>query len=263
MPNFHALAADLQDRLLEESYEAGVADAEAGDDFHVPHGTGPECEAAYREGYESVRLVPEAEAAPMPALSPTEHREAAVAEDADDVLAHMLLCGPLRFDARRKVEEAEAYTLGRRGSSLAVPSKLAHVGPFQDRIEALEDEAAGAEFFEVHLCGTADGFGLCVLAEVGGVLQGVGYVQAKHAAWLAPLLSRMGSGELTSRGSGVRVYVTAVTGGTAEKPTRGVNVVFCGVAEAARKMADRLAAEDAIEAAYESGSVAAVEAALA
>ncbi len=83
----------------------------------------------------------------------------------------------------------------------------------------------------------------------------LGFIQDKHAAWLLPLLQTDQFGAVIG---GPRVYVTAFTGGEAGKPTRGVNVLFAGVAEAVRDYTRRLdhyAAEDAAERAYESGNV--------
>ena len=91
---------------------------------------------------------------------------------------------------------------------------------------------------------------IVVLAETekgkGWTLQGLGFIQDKHAGWLAPLLAS----------EAVRVYVTAVTGGTEGKPTRGVNVVLTGVADAIRRQLDAVALDAMREDAYGSGRVA-------
>ena len=181
-------------------------------------------------------------------------RQEAVEADTAEVLAHLLACAPLRFNARAKMEQAEAYTLRKRGGALAIPTKLANVSLSQPAIEkvAARMEAEATSYLP---CRTFVGETLggrpeiVVLAETeagkGWTLQGLGFIQDKHAGWLAPLLAS----------GAVRVYVTAVTGGTDEKPTRGVNVVLTGVADAIRRQLDRAALDAMREAAYGAGRV--------
>lgn len=194
---------------------------------------------------------------------PTIERQRAVEADTADLLAHLLDCGPLRFNARAKMEAAEAYTLRKRGGSLAVPTKLANVSLSQPAVAAVAArmEAEGTEYLPCRLfVGQTLGGRpeVVVLAETERgkpwTLRGLGFVQDKHAGWLAPLLATEPNGAVTDASSPVRVYVTAVTGGTESKPTRGVNVVLVGCADAVRKAYDGAAVEAMREAAYGSGA---------
>ena len=187
-------------------------------------------------------------------------RQEAVEADTADVLAHLLSYAPLRFDARAKMEQAEAYTLRAGGSALAIPTKLANVSLSQPAIAKIAGrmEAEGTAYLPCRIF-VGETLGgrpeIVILAETekgkGWTLQGLGFIQDKHAAWLAPLVAS----------GAVRVYVTAVTGGTADKPTRGVNVVLAGCADALRRTIDAAALDAMREDAYGSGRVA-VEAAL-
>lgn len=208
--------------------------------------------------------------APASAPFPAFARQDAVEEDGAVVLAHLVSVG-VSFNARAKVNAAETYTLQHAGSSLAIPSKLSNTTVFTDHVEAVESAAAGARFYPTVLYRTEDFQGrpqIIVLAEVerGDALslQAVGYLQDKHARWIAPLLdATLPVGRADTRGAcPVKVYLTAFTGGTAEKPSRGVNVVICGTADAIRTAYDDAAQEDARERAYQSGIPNAVEAAL-
>lgn len=209
--------------------------------------------------------------AERPESAPALSRAEAVEADAADVFAHVSACG-CRFDVSAKLEQAEAFTLRRGGSSLAVPSKLRGTRGLAERVGTLAGDleswdGGGSVYLPtvLHVLpeGVEGGPGVAVLAAPKGTRREaylVGYLQDKHARWLAPLLNPSAAGTVTREGTPVRVYVTAVTGGTAEKPTRGVNVCITGAAEAVRRMwreAERAAAK---EAAYESGSRAAVEA---
>ena len=259
----------------EAEFERGVEDAAAGRPFDPPTvddgfdaRPAPDRIAdAYREGYEHVRFVREPEAAPVVAgPAPALARREAVEGDAAEVLAHMLASG-VRFAARRKVEAAARYSVGRGGSTLAVPSKLSGTARFAGAVEALDSVVDRGAFVPTALYLDTHGAAprVVVMAECGAAgLQAVGYVQAKHAPWLAPLLApHTERGGHVSAACPVGVFVTAVTGGTPDRPTRGVNVCVTGTAAAVRASV-RAAARDAAEArAYGSGSAAAVEAALA
>ena len=204
-------------------------------------------------------------AAPFPAFA----RQDAVEEDGALVLAHLLAVG-VGFNARAKVNASETYTLRHAGSTLAIPSKLSHTSVFPTATEALEDATAGAAFYPTRLyrCEAVDGTPqVVVLAETvpgdAASITAVGFLQDKHARWISPLLAgTVPMGRASDTDCPVRVYVTAVTGGVAGKPTRGVNVAICGVPDAIRAAYDAEALEAEREAAYGSGSRAAVEAAL-
>ena len=197
---------------------------------------------------------------------PAIARQEAVEADSAVVYQHLSETGPQRFDVAAKMEQAEAFTLRRGGSSLAIPSKLANVSLSQPAIEAIAArmEAEEASYLPCRIF-VGESLGgrpeIVILAEreagKAWTLQGIGFIQDKHAAWLAPLLTTEPNGAVTNESSPVRVYVTAVTGGTPEKPTRGVNVAIAGVADAIHRTFDRAAVEAAQEAAYERGAVAA------
>ena len=208
------------------------------------------------------------------ALSPAEHRAEAIAEDAAVVLDHLLDVG-VTFDARRKVEAAEEFSFLAGGASLAVPTKLERVGPFQgdltrlaETLGAMGPAPSGTRYYpaRLHKGEGEDGRPVViVMAETTPgkpeTLRAVGFLQRKHVDWIAPILQTAGSGAVTERSTPIRVYVTAVTGGEPGKPTRGCNVAVAGAADAIRLAIREAAQEDRQRAAYESGSVAAVEAA--
>ena len=247
----------------EDEFERGEADAVAGRPFDPPttddgfdvRPAPDRIVAAYREGYEHVRFVRDHDAPPVASGgSPALARREAVDHDAADVLSHLLsfpAAGrPLRFDARRKVEAAALYSVRRGGSSLAVPTKLADTTRFEDAAARLAESFAegGPSYRPTRLyLDRRDGRDLVVvMAEVGDAarsLRVVGYVQDKHAPWLLPLLAPHADGDgHVSAACPVGVYVTAVTGGTDERPTRGVNVCVTGVAEGVRALRRQVAA---------------------
>ena len=207
-------------------------------------------------------------------LSPAEHRAEAIADDAEHVLSHMNAVG-VTFDARRKVADAEEFTFLAGGSSLAIPSKLERVAPFQgdlaklaETLEVMGPSATGTRYYPARLHkGTGENGRavLIVMAETTPgkpeTLRAVGFIQRKHVDWMAPILHTAGSGAVTATSTPFRVYVTAVTGGTPDKPSRGCNVAIAGAADAVRAHVREMEQEAREAAAYESGSVAAVEAA--
>ena len=207
--------------------------------------------------------------APAGGLFPTFARQDAVEADGALVLAHLLAAG-VTFPARRKVNASETYTLRHAGSTLAIPSKLAQVGVFQEDVEKLEAATNGAGFYPTTLyrCESLSGTPEVIVlarttADDGATIRAVGYLQEKHARWIAPLLDgTVAVGAASGPDCPVRVYVTAVTGGVAGKPTRGVNVAIVGVPDAIRRAYDAAALEDARERAYHSADPVAVEAAL-
>ena len=205
-----------------------------------------------------------------PDLSPAEHRAEAIADDAETVLAHILASG-VRFNARRKVTDAEEFSFLRGGSTLALPSKLSSVSAFQGEAEEVApavDAVGGYLPAVLHLAAYDDGrpFLLVTADAQNGDPAGrrtLGTIQPKHLPWILPLLTVEPEGFVRSDRNALRVYVTAVTGGTPERPTRGVNIVITGSAEAVRLHVEAGAEEAAREAAYESGDPVAIAALLA
>ncbi len=240
-------------------FERGEYDATEGGDWSAPKDA--TLADAYREGWESVRLDGIPSEIGTEAVTPYQARALAIAEDGAEVLAHLCSVG-VRFDAVRKVEDAETYTLALGGSALAIPSKLAGVTVFQEQIEALAAVVPVRGFFpaKIHKGEHA----LMVLAELEpgnpASVACVGRIADKHAAWIGPVL-RVNEFNVTSAAlPSVGVYVSAVTGGVPGKPTRGVNVVFTGAADAVRLDLRARAREAREAAALDSGNVVAVEA---
>ncbi|WP_412070397.1 hypothetical protein [Rubrivirga sp. IMCC43871] len=258
-------------------YTRGEDDALNGYAFDAP--ADAEGEAAYREGYESVRL-PGVTASDAPAygptLSPIEARAEAIAEDAALVLAHINAVG-VTFDARKKVADAEEFSFLRGGSALAIPSKLSGVTAFQGDVSRLASALAdldaltpgAARSYPARLHKGTDAKGALVVVVMAETVPGdpvslraLGMLADKHAAWIAPILGTVpNTGAVTEASTPIRVYVTAVTGGTPDRPTRGVNVAIHGAADAVRAFYCAAETEARQSAAYESGSRAAVEAA--
>jgi len=212
--------------------------------------------------------------ADLGAVSPAMARAEAIADDAQTVLDHVNAVG-VRFDARRKVEEAEEFSFLCGGSTLAVPSKLEGVAAFQgdlarlaETLEVMGPAPTGTRFYpaRLHLGEDADGRPVVVvMAETAPrrpeSLRAVGFLQRKHVEWIAPILRTAASGAVTEASTPIRVHVTAVTGGTADRPTRGCNVAIAGTAAAVRADLRERAREARQEVAYGSGSIVAVEAA--
>ena len=153
-----------------------------------------------------------------------------------------LLCGRGRFgrDVWRKADEAARFSASTNARSLAVPSKLVGVRPFQASLAALaalqppfglrldlvrEDGAQGDG-----ARGDGDGPRLVVrvaATTAAGSVAGatLGHVQAKHVPWLLDLVPL-----------GVEVRLTRVTGGGA-RGLFGCNVAFTGVGAALGRLA--------------------------
>ncbi|HIG75300.1 MAG TPA: hypothetical protein EYQ24_12195 [Bacteroidetes bacterium] len=202
----------------------------------------------------------------FPALA----REEAIRADEADLFAHVSASGS-RFDVRGKLADSVTFSRGRGGASLAVPSKLRGTKGLAPRVARLAADVelwgGGSVYLPtvLHVLpeGVEGGPGVAVLAAPSGTRRDaylVGYLQDKHARWLAPLLNPTAAGTVTDEGTPIRVYVTAVTGGTTEKPTRGVNVVITRAADAVRSMWAETAREGAEADAYESGDRTRIEA---
>ena len=274
--------SDWTDAELSEAYSALAGVARYDDEWGNPHADRDRLEAVCQERAEWLDAAAEAQAldaeafpvldaARAHALSPAEHRAEAIAEDAAVVLAH-LLDAAVTFPARAKVEQAEEFSYLAGGSTLAVPSKLSAVTVFADTaarlaavLDARPDHGVPAYYpARVYHGAQPDGKMVAVVMVETvpgdpGTIAPVGFLQDKHLDWVAPLLDTDAAGLCTERG--VRVHVTAVTGGTEGKPTRGVNVVITGAADAIRQRERAAAQADREARAYGSGNRAAVEAA--
>lgn len=208
-------------------------------------------------------------------ISPSQARAEAIADDAQTVLDHMNAVG-VRFDARRKVADAEEFSFMAGGSTLAVPSKLSGVTAFQgdlarlaETLDVMGPSPTGTRYYPARLHLGEDEKGrpvVVVMAETAPrrpeSLRAVGFLQPKHVEWIAPVLRTAASGAVTADSTPIRVHVTAVTGGTEDRPTFGCNVAIMGTAAAIRADLRERARDAAEEAAYGSGNRAEVEALL-
>src|SRR5690606_34301105 len=212
------------------------------------------------------------QSASFPALA----RREAVAADVAVVYHHLRTVG-VRFDARRKVREAADFSVNAQGSSLAFPSKLAGVSAFQTAAKRLASGDLGRTKYRrlVARIVPDDRKGRENQPRIALHVQGcrLGFVQDKHTAWLLPLIKTDERGTVAF--CGVEFFALQVTGGTPDRPTRGVNFIITGLGDAARALHgpggfgpeadDASAFEDAArraaqEDAYASGSVEVVEA---
>lgn len=122
-----------------------------------------------------------------------------------------------RIDVARKAEEALAFTQRAGGRTFALPTKLVGTKAFQGNLEDLQRfHGAGLRYAELDVAPDYDNAAELV-ASYGGLI--LGRFQKKHLGWLRPLLA-------TRK---IRVFLLAITGGTAEKPTLGCNVVVSGI----------------------------------
>ena len=115
-----------------------------------------------------------------------------------------------------------AFSVQRRASSLAIPSKLVGTSRHQSRLRALADDST-ARWAALDLDAVDDG----LLASRDGAP--LGLVQSKHLGWVRPLVP-----------FGLVVYLTRVTGTGGRHYRLGCNVAFGHVGDALRRLADGL-----------------------
>lgn len=118
-----------------------------------------------------------------------------------------------RFDVERKAAAASVFSILHGGTSFALPSRLVGTRRHQHVLARLA-RAGGWPRLHLHA-----GAGTVTAVWHGDA---VGRLQAKHVCWLRPLLP---TGRLAC-------HVLQVTGGTAGAPTRGCNIVLCGIGAA-------------------------------
>ena len=125
---------------------------------------------------------------------------------------------------RRKAFDAVTFSVARRASSLAVPSKLAGVSRYQRQLWTMvREQAAPWSPLEIH--DTGDGLAVLYYGDP------VGEVQTKqHLGWVRPLVP-----------FGLRLYLSRVTGTDRDRATLGCNVVFGHVGDAVGRLTDALA----------------------
>ena len=121
----------------------------------------------------------------------------------------------------RKALGATAFSVQRRASSFAVPSKLVGTSKHQRTLWAMV-RGQVAPWTELELDDTGDG----LVVRLGDEL---GEVQSKHLGWLRPLIP-----------FGARLYLSKVTGTDYEGYSLGVNVVVGHVGHALGKLRDAL-----------------------
>lgn len=148
----------------------------------------------------------------MTTTTQAQHTEAAYAlrlhNQAKRWAQHATSAGMLPGIANAKAMESLEFSLRNGARNLCIPSKLVGTKAYQENIQALAGLATrpGAVQLVMRLEGAA------VVVCYGSSL--LGRIQAKHVAWLLPILPA------------VRLHLLQCTGGEADKPTRGVNVVF-------------------------------------
>ena len=124
-----------------------------------------------------------------------------------------------RFDVEKKAATSLTFSLSLGAHSFAVPSKLVGTKEHGPRLAALDQLLRSRPFLPLQLLPNNSG-GLDVRCSAIRHGEGsgctLGHVQNKHLSWLAPLVHRRA----------VRCFALDVTGGTAERPTRGLNVAF-------------------------------------
>jgi hypothetical protein len=158
----------------------------------------------------------------------------------------------VRFDLRRKVEEATEYTLCEGGSTFAVPTKLQGTSKFQPTLAALgaiphKYRKLAARVVPDTRAGNAGQRRIAL--HFGG--DRLGFLQDKHTPWMLAMLQTTATGQIAP-GVGVNFYALQVTGGEVGRPTRGLNVVITGAGERAallleRRDSDRAEAETEFE----------------
>lgn len=125
--------------------------------------------------------------------------------------AHAGACGTSKAYAGRKALEAARFSLAKGASGLCIPSKLVRTKSCQDALEALSGRSPTPGRLHLDLTLDAKKGQIWALLPSG---ERVGRLQAKHTRWMRGILQS------------IAVSVLQVTGGTEEKPTRGLNVVI-------------------------------------
>jgi hypothetical protein len=124
------------------------------------------------------------------------------------------------FDAEAKARQAVTCTLHLRAHALVLPTKLRRVMPFQEALSTLKQ--AGASYRRLYLKPSGRGAGAGLVAFYGA--EPLGFLSNRHRAWV--------EGMTPEGRAHLHLYVSAVTGGTEAKPSRGCNILIAGVAEA-------------------------------
>ena len=122
----------------------------------------------------------------------------------------------------RKALDATAFTVAKKASSFAVPSKLSGVSDHQVQLWAMV-KASVAPWSMLDLDASSEGMAVLYDGEK------IGEVQGKHVGWVRPLVP-----------FGLRVYLARVTGHEREGYRLGCNVVFGHVGSALNGLLDAL-----------------------
>lgn len=129
-----------------------------------------------------------------------------------------------RFDVEAKAAASLAFCAEHTTGGFAVPSALDGTSHHQPALAELASVLNAYEgtpvLLRLSVCRVGEGGGSprVVVSTPAGPL---GHLRRKHVPWVLPLLPH-----------GLRAYALRVTGGTAEKPTRGCNVALAHVADA-------------------------------
>ena len=128
-----------------------------------------------------------------------------------------------RFDVEKKAAQSLAFSIDVHARRFAIPSKLIGTKQHAPRLVALASlmRDDGPQLLQLVPSAPTSGepqiLARCLALRCGeGAGCTVGRVQQKHAPWLLPLVERRA----------VRCFAVEVTGGTPDRPTRGLNVVF-------------------------------------
>ena len=134
-----------------------------------------------------------------------------------------------RFDVEKKAADALAFSVDVSARRFAIPSKLIGTKQHAPRLVALAHliRDDGPQLLQLVPSAPTSGepqiLARCLALRCGeGAGCTVGRIQQKHAPWLLPLVERRA----------VRCFALDVTGGTPERPTRGLNIAFSFAAPA-------------------------------
>jgi len=124
---------------------------------------------------------------------------------------------------RSKAFNAATFSVARKATSLAIPSKLVGVSHHQRQLWTMVREQT-ATWSVLDIEDTGDGLAISYDGEP------VGEIQPKHLGWARPLMS-----------FGLRLYLSRITGTDRDRATLGCNVVFGHVGDAVGRLTDALA----------------------
>ena len=127
---------------------------------------------------------------------------------------------------QQKAFDAACFSVLKRASSLAIPTKLSGVGAHQRQLWTMTRNRVPVwTLLEVEVTGNRADERIAVLYDD----EVIGHMQTKHHGWLRPLIP-----------FGARLYLSKITGSERSGYTLGVNVVVGHVGEALDRLLDAL-----------------------